>query len=119
MPVEHDTAAIVDILTAARQALRFVEDTDLERFRRDAKTSAAVILQLLIIGEASKRLSAEFHAEHPELPWSEIVRMRDRLIHHYRRTDLRQVWLTVENDLPKLLTVLDPLVPGPQEQGDD
>jgi len=50
MPAEHDTAAIVDIVMAARQALQFVEGSDLEQFRHDAKTSAAMILQLLIIG---------------------------------------------------------------------
>ena len=113
MPTEDDLAAVVDIVAAARQATRFVEGMDLEAFRGDAKTSSAVILQLLIIGEASKRLSAKFHAEHPQLPWSEIIRMRDRLIHHYRRTDLRQVWLTVEKDLPTLLRTLEPLASPP------
>lgn len=81
-------------------------------FREDEKTSSAVILQLLIIGEAAKRLTAEFHVEHPELPWSDIVRMRDRLIHHYRKTDLGEVWLTVKRDLPHLLRILDPIVAG-------
>lgn len=73
MPVEGDLAAVVDIVDAAKQARRFVEGLDAERFRKDAKTSAAVILQLLIIGEAAKRLSGGFHAEHPQLPWSEII----------------------------------------------
>ncbi len=113
MPVDDDLAAVVDIVAAARQARRFIEGMDLEAFRRDPKTSSAVTLQLLIIGEASKRLSPAFHAEHPELPCSEMIRMRDRLIHHYRRTDLRQVWLTVKNDLPALLSELELLVPPP------
>jgi uncharacterized protein with HEPN domain len=114
MPVEEDLAAIVDVVAAARQILHFVEGFDFDRFRGDPKTSSAVIFQLLIIGEASKRLPPAFHADHPELPWSEIVRMRDRLIHHYRRTDLRQVWLTIEKDLPELLSVLSPLAePSP------
>jgi uncharacterized protein with HEPN domain len=109
MSAEDDLAAIVDVVAAARQILQFVEGVDFDGFRSDPKTSSAVIFQLLIIGEASKRLTATFHADHPELPWSEIVRMRDRLIHHYRRTDLRQVWLTIEKDLPELLRVLSPL----------
>lgn len=109
MLAESDLAAVVDIVAAARQILRFVEGMDFERFRDDVRTSSAVILHLLIIGEASKRLTAQFHADHSGLPWSEIIRMRDRLIHHYRRTDLRQVWLTAEKDIPELLTVLAPL----------
>ena len=115
MPTEEDLAAVVDIVAAARQATQFVEGMDLEAFRADPKTSSAVILQILIIGEASKRLSPGFHAEHPQLPWSEIIRMRDRLIHHYRRTDLRQVWLTVEKDIPTLLRTLEPLASPPED----
>lgn len=107
MPHESDLAAIVDIVTASRQALKFVEGLDLEQFRADPKTLSAVILQLLILGEASKRLSAAFCADHPELPWSEISRMRDRLVHHYRRTDPEQVWQTVQKDLPEVLKVLE------------
>ena len=115
MPGEKDLAAIVDVVAAGRQALSFVEGMDLDGFRSDPKTSSAVIFQLLIIGEASKRLSSGFHAEHPELPWSDIVRMRDRLIHHYHRTDLQRVWLTVENDVPKLVEALEPYAKPPQE----
>lgn len=112
MLAESDLAAVVDIVAAARQIVRFVEGMDFEGFRSDPKTSSAVILHLLIIGEASKRLTTRFHADHADLPWSEIIRMRDRLIHHYRRTDLQQVWLTIDKDIPQLLTVLAPLAEG-------
>ena len=116
MPSEKNLAVVVDIVTAARQILRFVEGMDLDEFRRDPKTSSAVILQLLIIGEASKRLPGEFHEEHREIPWSDIMRMRDLLIHHYRRTDLRQVWSTVQTDLSPLLEALEPLVEPPHAE---
>jgi uncharacterized protein with HEPN domain len=55
-------------------------------------------------------------AEHPDLPWSQIIRMRDRLIHHYRRTDLEQVWGTVEKDVPEVLRVLEPLLAEVREE---
>lgn len=116
MPSEKDLAVVVDIVTAARQILRFVEGMDLDEFRRDPRTSSAVILQLLIIGEASKRLPDEFHTEHREIPWSDIMRMRDLLIHHYRRTDLKQVWSTVQTDLSPLLEALEPLVERAQRE---
>jgi uncharacterized protein with HEPN domain len=118
MPSEKDLGVVVDIVAAARQTLRFVEGMDLNEFRDDPRTSSAVILQLLIIGEASKRLSDEFHEKHREIPWSDIVRMRDLLIHHYRRTDLRQVWSTVQTDLSPLLATLEPLVEPPPHAGD-
>lgn len=116
MPAEADIAAVVDIVTAARECRRFVKGMDLEGFREDSKTSSAVILQLLIIGEASKRLSSDFRAARPDVPWSEMIRMRDRLIHHYRRTDLGQVWVTVQRDLPELLNALQPLASEPGDR---
>ncbi len=119
MQSERYLALVVDIVTAAREAMAFVEGMTLEEFRRDSKTSAAVILQLLIIGEASKGLSDDFQADHPDIPWSEIVRMRDRLIHHYRRTDLRQVWSTVNHDVEPLLRALEPLVEQARNQDEE
>ena len=110
MPHREDEAYVHDIVGAACNALSFVEGIDAERFQGDVQIWSAVLYQLLIIGEAVKGLSPDFLAAHSELPWSNIARMRDRLIHHYRRTDLHRVWLTVEKDLPELLRSLEPLV---------
>lgn len=85
MPSERDLGVVVDIVTAARQILHFVEGMDLGEFRRDPKTSSAVILQLLIVGEASKRLSDEFHEEHREIPWSDLAGDETTLSHSRAR----------------------------------
>lgn len=72
-------------------------------FLEDYKTQSAVLHQLMVIGEAVKRLSVEFRDDHPVVPWSLIAGMRDKLIHGYDIVDLDEVWRTAEVDVPELL----------------
>ena len=57
----------------------------------------------MVIGETVKRLSDSFRTEHPEIPWSEIAGMRDKLIHEYDNVDTNMVWEALEQDVPILL----------------
>lgn len=52
------------------------------------------------MGEAAKALSAEFVAAHPEVPWSDMAKVRDRLSHHYHRVDPNQLWTMASVDVP-------------------
>ena len=61
-----------------------------------------VIRNLMVIGEATKNLSAELRAANPEIPWRQIAGMRDVLIHDYLKVNLARVWRTVAMDLPPL-----------------
>jgi len=61
-----------------------------------------VIRNLEIIGEATKRISADVKNDNSEIPWREIAGLRDVLIHDYMGVDLSVVWNVVVQDMPKL-----------------
>jgi len=98
--LSRDEGNLLDILKAARLAIEFKGQTDKAEFLADLKTQSAVLHQLLIIGEAVKRLSPEFRGAHPEVPWKLIAGTRDKLIHFYEGVDLDEVWKMVTADLP-------------------
>ncbi len=110
-PEERDLAYVWDILKAARLIQDFVADTDGDSFAGDVKTQSAVIAQLQIIGEATKRLSDGFRADHPEVPWRRMAGMRDVLIHLYNRVRLGTVWKAATESVPALIEQLGPLLP--------
>ena len=62
----------------------------------------AVVYNIMIIGEAANLLTKEFRAKHPEVPWRDIVDMRNVLVHGYINTNATLIWTTYTNDLPML-----------------
>ncbi|MFN0242300.1 MAG: DUF86 domain-containing protein [Planctomycetota bacterium] len=110
---DRDPAILLDIFVAATRVRQFVAGVDALAFQDDLKTQSAVLHQLLVIGEATKRLSHEFRALHPSIPWTQMSGMRDHLIHGYDDVDLSEVWSTATVDIPKLLAAIEPLVPRP------
>ena len=109
--MSRDEAHLLDILKAARLAIQFKGPTEKRDFLSDAKTQSAVLHQLMVIGEAVKRLSPGFREAHPEIPWKLIAGTRDKLIHFYESVDLEEVWKMVTSDLPQLIRGIEPLAP--------
>lgn len=108
----RDEAYLLDILIAARKALRYVQGASWESFKEDDRTQDAVIRNLQVIGEAARKISEEFQGRYPEIPWGEIIGMRHRLIHDYSRIDVVKIWDTAQNDIPSLIRWIEPLVPS-------
>jgi len=81
-----------------------------EEFLHNTMAQDAVIRNFEIIGEAAKRLSDDAKRKHPELPWSDIARFRDFLIHHYTGVNLKRVWDVIETHLPALRAAVDRLL---------
>jgi uncharacterized protein with HEPN domain len=96
---------------AAADACVFVEGLSKEDFLEDKRTQQAVVMSLVIIGEAAARLMDQ-HAEITEryslVPWRSIRGMRNRIAHGYFETDFSIVWDTVQQALPELLVALSP-----------
>ena len=107
----RDDAHLIDILKAARLAIEFKGPAGKAQFLADAKTQSAVLHQLLIVGEAVKRISPELRAAHPEVPWKLIAGTRDKLNHFYEGVDLEEVWKMVTSDVPELVRLVEPLAP--------
>ena len=106
----RDHASLLDIAKAARLTIEFVVDMGQPEFEADPKTQSAVLYQIAILGEAVKRLSPEFRSQYPEIPWSAMAGMRDKLIHDYEGVDVERVWLTVQSNIPSLLQFILPFL---------
>jgi uncharacterized protein with HEPN domain len=109
--MSRDEPLLLDMLFAADQAIAFVADLDQVQFVGSALHQYAVIRSLEVIGEAATRVSSEFRDAHPEIPWREIVGMRNRLIHNYSNLSLEIVWDVLRSRLPEQIIALRPLVP--------
>lgn len=73
-----------------------------QAFEQDELIQNWIVHHIQIIGEAARKLSDAFRAAHPEIPWPEIIAMRNILVHDYFRVDSGEVWAAVERDLPAL-----------------
>ncbi len=109
--MSRDDASLLDIAGAAELILRFIGNMEEADFQQDEKTQSAVLHQILIIGEATKRVSSEFREQHPDIPWKLMAGMRDVVIHAYDSVDLSQVWKTATVEVPDLLGSIQPLLP--------
>ena len=97
------------IVQAALDARSYVDGLSREDFLADKRTQQAVIMNLIIIGEAASKVMdvhAEFAQQHPEVPWRSMRGMRNRIAHGYFDIELNVVWNTVQEDLPALLKTL-------------
>ncbi|WP_179405560.1 HepT-like ribonuclease domain-containing protein [Burkholderia guangdongensis] len=94
---------------AAGDACSFVVGLDKENFVKDKRTQQAVIMSLVIIGEAATKVMdgyAEFAEAHAGVPWRSMRGMRNRIAHGYFDLNLDVVWNTVQTALPALIEQL-------------
>lgn len=103
--MKNEKVYIQQILDAVRKIELFTDSMDRSVFGSDEKTQSAVIMQLMLIGEISKKISAKTKNS-IDLPWKDIAGFRDKAVHDYFEVDLDIVWNTIITDVPILKSKL-------------
>jgi uncharacterized protein with HEPN domain len=99
-----------DILEVSAKAQQFVAGIDYAAFEANEEKVYAVIRALEVIGEAVKFIPQMERDRYPQIPWTAVAGMRDKLIHGYFTVNIRRVWETVQRDLPPLQTVVNQML---------
>ncbi|KQT80613.1 HepT-like ribonuclease domain-containing protein [Methylobacterium sp. Leaf466] len=115
MLFERERDALIDIIENAKAAEEFTTGMTFEAFAVDQKTAYAVVRCLEIISEASRRLSSETKARHPDLPWRIIADLGNVYRHSYHRVEPDMVWLTLKDRLGALVAACHSEVAPPPE----
>lgn len=92
---------MLDILEAIERIEKYAEEGK-NAFEADELIQTWIVHHVTIIGEACRTLPEEFQARYANVPWADIVGMRNILVHHYFGIDTEAVWSVVEKDLPEL-----------------
>ena len=108
--MDKQKSILYDIQYACELILQYTDEFELETFRADVLRQDAVQRRLAIIGEASNKLDDDFKKQHPEVPWSVMRGMRNRLVHTYNEIDIDLVWTTITNDIPVLIDHIKRLI---------
>jgi uncharacterized protein with HEPN domain len=98
MPHRRDSVFIAQMIEAAEAALEFSEGHTAEDFAGDRLVGFAVVRAIQLVGQAARGISEELKAAHSEIPWREMIGMRNVVVHC-----LPNVWKTVHDDLPGLV----------------
>src|SRR5919199_1573201 len=88
----RDNESLIDIERSVRRILRYTNNISRTELEMNDEKVSAILYQIAVIGEATKRLSQEFRQQHPEIPWRDIAGMRDVLIHKYDQVDFDVIW---------------------------
>lgn len=110
-PEDRDAAHLWDIIDAARDIISFTDGKSFHDFSNQKILRFAVERQLIVIGEAAKRLSEHFKALHPEIPWGMIIAQRNIIAHEYGEILVERIWHVAKEKLPPLLEQLTGSLP--------
>ena len=108
--MRSDAAYLADMVQAARDAMGFTAGMALPEWNKSRLHQYAVLKSLEIVGEAASQVSVATRDQFPMIHWTEIIGMRNRIVHAYFGVDFNVVWRTVHEDLPALLDHLEPHV---------
>lgn len=108
--MNRDNAYLLDILNAIRRIQSFAVNLTKDDFRDNEEKQSAILYQIIVMGEAAKRLSPEIRATTSHVPWKEISGMRDILAHQYDRININTLWDVIQRDIVELEALIMPLI---------
>lgn len=109
MPRDY-TLYLADIEAACKKILEFTSNSTIETLRSDAMRADAVMMNLLIIGEAVKNVPDDIKHRQPEVSWKKITGLRDIIVHAYFAINWTIIWDIVQNHIPSLLEAIQKLL---------
>ena len=109
MSINGDSTRLLHMLDAAYKAIGFVANRTFQDLENDEILALALVKAIEIVGEAASRVSPEYQAKYPQIPWSAMMGMGNRLVHAYFEINLRILWQTTQEDLPLLIDELKKL----------
>lgn len=109
--MSRDDSALLDIHNAAQRVLQFADGLTKAELAINEEKQSAILYQIIVIGEATKRLSKDFRNTHAHIPWKDIAGMQDVLAHQYDRVNPDTLWDVIRNDIPELINLIAPLLP--------
>jgi uncharacterized protein with HEPN domain len=104
------------VKSAAQDSIQFVDGMSAEEFETDLKTQRAVTMNLVILGEAAGKIEEhfpEFALAHPEIAWTAIRGMRNRIAHEYFVLNFGTIWTTIGLELPRLIAQVESVFTSP------
>jgi uncharacterized protein with HEPN domain len=110
--MEKDLQALLDMLNSAKLILTYILERTKEDLLSDQLLQDGVIRRLIIIGEASVRVSTTTQQNLPDVPWRVIKGMRNRLVHEYDDLNLAIIWDTIIASIPNLVNELEKVIPS-------
>ena len=105
--MKYDLAFIEHILLCIDKIQEYTKNLTAQDFNNNELIQDAVIRNIEIIGEATKKISKDLKSQYREIPWKEMSGMRDKLIHDYFGVDVDVVWKTVNEDIPYLKSLIE------------
>jgi uncharacterized protein with HEPN domain len=106
----HWLLHVEDMLDAIKAIHESLKDTTLDQFLNDRILRDAVVLNLAIIGEATRHIPLENRKNHPDIPWDELYESRNILIHEYFQRSYTGIWQEAKEDLPHVEKRLEALM---------
>lgn len=93
---------IKDLLECINKIEDFVNEMSFDEFMKDEKTKSAVVREIEVMGEAVKNIPSSIRERYKDIPWNQMAKTRDKIIHFYFGVDYEIVWRVIRERLPKI-----------------